>query len=101
MKRSANNSELDWPEIDNNVNLSGRPLDYLKYRFKAVIKREMDILLKIKSKEHDPTNEFLKEDLGVPAGSMKQGLLFSQKVFLIGASIRSQALQHFSQNIGN
>ena len=59
MKRSANNSELEWPEIDNNVNLSGRPLDYLKYRFKAVIKREMDTLLKIKSKENDPSNVFL------------------------------------------
>jgi hypothetical protein len=49
----------------------------------------MDQLLKIKKVEDDPSNIFLSDDLGVPAGSLKPGLLFSQKVFLIGSSLNS------------
>jgi len=101
MKRFANYTELEGPKLDNTVNLSAHPLDYLKFRFKAVIKREMDQLLKIKKVDNDPSNIFLSDDLGVPAGSLKPGLLFSQKVFLIGSSLNSQVIHHFHQNFND
>ena len=79
--------ELDWPAIDDNIDLDSKALNYVKLRLKAVVERELDVLLK-KTTNDGLAQVFLNNDLGVPTGEQKKKLSFSQQVYSIGSSVR-------------
>ena len=87
----------DWPHFDTNIDLTNRPINYVDLRIKALIKREMDELLKItatSARDKQIEQMYLSPDLGVPHAGTKMGKLsFSEKTFLVGSNVRAVMIQ--------
>ena len=62
------------PSIDLNIELSNRPINYLAWRLKAIIKEERQALMYLSTKEGAPENvktSNFDKNLDVPAGAVK------------------------------
>ena len=81
------------PTIDENIELSNRPINYLAWRLKALIKQERQALmyLSTKSAPVNVNNPALDKNLDVPTGAIKEDTTFSQKTFMIGANQKIKA----------
>ena len=71
--------QVSFPEIDENVDLTCQPLQYLGGKIKALKKQEDDALVRLQTKEPAPPGlvSVVKKDLDVPAGAIKEELPFS------------------------
>jgi len=73
MLKGVDSVQMASPAIDENIELSNRPIKYLKGRIKALMKQEKQALMYLSTKEapvnHKQSN--FDKNMDVPTGAIK------------------------------